>query len=231
MTDVAELGQETVSNFLAILPSHDMVLIVAGCPCKDLSRLKGGRKNVDGKRSKLFYQLPRISEIAVKVSNVPVRFLVGNVVCDEEAMTMTEITKELVIRPFSISAVAVSGPSRDRLYWADSVWSLKSGEEEAKNKLFTTIKPSSSSRTRSGWNSFRRAASSPTASVAACRASRASDGLKHHRVIQRAWKGLQRSLRKERWEEDDSAPRSTTTSTRTTTWCGTSSPSLHPEAR
>ena len=139
MTDVPELDQETVSNFLATLPAHDMVLIVAGFPCKDLSRLKTGCKNLDGKHSKLFYQLPRIREIAVKVSIVPVRFLVENVVCDEEAMM--EITKELGTRPCRISASTVSATNRDRLYWADSAWSLKSGEEESKNNHFTTIKP------------------------------------------------------------------------------------------
>ena len=127
-----------MSNFLATLPAHDMVLIVAGFPCKDLSRLKTGCKNLDGKHSKLFYQLPRIREIAVKVSIASVRFLVENVVCDEEAMV--EITKELGTRPFRFSASTVSATNRDRLYWTDSVWSLKSGEEESKHKHFTTIK-------------------------------------------------------------------------------------------
>ena len=39
----------------------------SGGPRKGLPRLKSGRKNRDNKHNKLFYQLPRISEVAVKV--------------------------------------------------------------------------------------------------------------------------------------------------------------------
>jgi site-specific DNA-cytosine methylase len=137
--DIDHVDEILVHEFLEDLPPFDIVLIVGGFPCKDLSRLKTGRKNLEGAHSRLFFHLPEIRERVIKSTNAPVRFLVENVMCDTDALS--EISRELAVKPYRITSTPVSAASRDRLYWVDSTWSAQKGEEVVTtNPLFAVVK-------------------------------------------------------------------------------------------
>ena len=61
--DVRLLNEDWASKFIAEAVKHkaDAALIVGGFPCKDLSRQQNQehRKNLQGKYSGLFYEIPR----------------------------------------------------------------------------------------------------------------------------------------------------------------------------
>ena len=71
-TDVMSLTEAWAQAFVeeAIRLEAQAIVATAGFPCKDLSRQRGkGRKNLEGQFSKLFYEIPRIKELLVKVAN------------------------------------------------------------------------------------------------------------------------------------------------------------------
>ena len=59
--DIADISQDTVYN-IAKNHEFDLVLLIAGFPCKDLSRLKTHRRNLSGNESGKFKFVLRILE-------------------------------------------------------------------------------------------------------------------------------------------------------------------------
>eukprot|EP00435_Cladocopium_sp_Y103_P073675 s72_g44.t1 len=57
----------------------DCFLISAGSPCQDLTILLAGRKGLEGSRSRLFFEIPRIYQICQQVLGSKVVFMVENV--------------------------------------------------------------------------------------------------------------------------------------------------------
>lgn len=50
----------------------DLVLVAAGSPCQDLSQLNACRQGLAGKKSSLFYEVPRVIRLLKQLFRVPV---------------------------------------------------------------------------------------------------------------------------------------------------------------
>ena len=61
--DVTLVDEAMARELLERAPEARMVLIVAGFPCKDTSRLKHNRRNLSGRQSGLFVHIPRVRDI------------------------------------------------------------------------------------------------------------------------------------------------------------------------
>ena len=94
------------------------VHIVAGFPCKDTSRLKTQRMNLEGRHSGLFSHVVAVRSWLTAKARVPVHILVENVVMDREPKI--QISLELRCRTLLVNSNRVSAASRPRLYWVDA---------------------------------------------------------------------------------------------------------------
>ena len=136
---VIELGKvecidEKVINSLVVSLGFeiDLFLISAGSPCQDLTVLLAGRTGLQGQRSKLFFEIPRIRDLCVA------RFP-GKVACMvENVFSMTpearaQFSQVLKVEPIMIEAAQLSWVKRPRLYWCS--WEVKpQGAEQLSSK-------------------------------------------------------------------------------------------------
>lgn len=105
----------------------DVVLIPAGSPCQDLSALNSSREGLDGKRSILFYEIPRVFHMAKELFPCPVHLLVENVFSMSEASRL-EFNRALGIIPTLIEAHNLTWVRRPRLYWCS--WPIEPSSKE-----------------------------------------------------------------------------------------------------
>ena len=92
------------------LPQID--LLIGGSPCKDLTRAKNDKQNLDGNSSKLFWEYARIIKEAK-----PKYFLLENVEMNKASEII--ITKELGVNPVKINSSIISAQNRPRVYWTN----------------------------------------------------------------------------------------------------------------
>lgn len=94
----------------------DVILIAAGSPCQDLSRLLANRQGLQGSRSRLFFEIPRIYQMCLARFPGKVHLLVENV----ESMTnesKAQFSQTLGCKPLFIQAHQLTAVRRPRLYW------------------------------------------------------------------------------------------------------------------
>ena len=135
--DVADITEELIIDMLLDGPKYDVVLLVAGFPCKDTSRLKHSRQNLQGSQSSLFFHIPRIRDCFRKHAEAPVYIVVENTWCDKAVIQ--EINAHLDVLPLRVNASRVSAASRDRLWWTDAVFLPTQEEKMVINPLFVNI--------------------------------------------------------------------------------------------
>lgn len=105
----------------------DLVLIPAGSPCQDLSSLLSGGQGLQGKRSKLFYEIPRIVDLCKERFSCVVHFFVENVFSMTEA-SRKEFSAVLGVEPVLVEASYFTWCRRPRLFWAS--WAIVAFEGE-----------------------------------------------------------------------------------------------------
>eukprot|EP00973_Karenia_brevis_P027037 3731179-Karenia_brevis.AAC.1 len=66
MGDVLSFREEELHTVFKRLPSVRFLLIVAGSPCQDLSGLNATRQGLAGSRSRLFFEVIRVWQMAKK---------------------------------------------------------------------------------------------------------------------------------------------------------------------
>jgi site-specific DNA-cytosine methylase len=115
--DTIQIGDVTLidENKLKKLPKIDLLL--AGSPCQDLSLAKSGRQNLNGERSKLFFDFVRILNWIKEHNNPEVKFILENVKMNEESQGI--ISQEVGVEPIKIDSELVSAQRRFRLYWTN----------------------------------------------------------------------------------------------------------------
>ena len=117
-------NQITAKNYPKIKQHGDVIgadftkykgfdIVMGGFPCQDLSIAKREREGLEGKRSRLFWELVRaIHEVQPKY------FLVeNNYGMPKDAMQT--ITDTLGVQPVMINSALVSAQNRKRLYWTN----------------------------------------------------------------------------------------------------------------
>ena len=105
-----------------------LVLIPAGSPCQDLSALLSGRQGLQGKRSKLFYEIPRIVELCRERFSCVVHFFVENVFSMSET-SRKQFSAALGVEPVLVDASHFTWCRRPRLFWASWEVEAFTGEE------------------------------------------------------------------------------------------------------
>ena len=105
----------------------DLVLVGGGSPCQDLSALLANRQGLQGARSKLFFEMPRIFKGLRKAFNCPAHSFVENV------FSMTKDNRDqfsatLEVEPILVDCTAFSQCRRPRLFWVDWKVEARAGE-------------------------------------------------------------------------------------------------------
>lgn len=110
-----QLVKEWSRKYLTVLEVH----IWSGFPCTDLSKVKFGRENLQGKNSKLFYEIPRITKLVKEEfgSEVLVKEVVENVASMDESAAR-EISEWLGVTPYLLDPVSAVPMRRPRFCWS-----------------------------------------------------------------------------------------------------------------
>lgn len=109
--DVTLIDEERLKQ----LPKIDLLL--AGSPCQDLSLAKSDRKNLEGDRSRLFFDFVRILKWIKEYNNPDVKFILENVKMNQESQDL--ISQKVGVEPIKIDSVLVAAQRRLRLYWTN----------------------------------------------------------------------------------------------------------------
>ena len=98
--DVKKVTRELLVDWGNRFPRVLLVLVVAGFPCVHLSRVRSGRKNLEGEGSNLFWELVRILRLAEECFHPEVRveFVVENV-SSMDISARDEISRTLQVEP------------------------------------------------------------------------------------------------------------------------------------
>lgn len=124
-----QIGDITNINECTLQKMPKIDLILAGTPCRDLSKstTNGGSPNfknihsvgkgVNGKHSSLFFNFVDILKWIKENNNQNVKFLFENVTMREEDETV--ITGLLGVNPILINSNRFSAQNRERLYWCN----------------------------------------------------------------------------------------------------------------
>ena len=126
--DICGISHSTIETLAASVGDGvDLVLCGGGSPCQDLSSLLADRAGLQGQRSKLFFEMPRIFRSLREVFRCPVHRFVENVF----SMTVdnrAQFTETLGFEPVLLDSVHFSPCRRPRLFWID--WNIQPRGEE-----------------------------------------------------------------------------------------------------
>lgn len=104
-----QLGDVTKLD-LTSLPKID--LLIGGSPCQDFSKLKLERKNLEGEKSRLFYEYLKILKFFK-----PKYFILENVEMDKESEQ--QLNEYLGVKGEHLNSNLVSYQNRPRIYWTN----------------------------------------------------------------------------------------------------------------
>ena len=126
--DVTKIGQGDL-DALARSCGHavDLVLAGGGSPCQDLSVLLANRKGLQGSRSKLFFEMPRIFSGLRQAFSCPVYTFVENVFSMPKE-SRNEFSDTLGVEPILVDCTSVTQCRRPRLFWVDWDIAPRDGE-------------------------------------------------------------------------------------------------------
>ena len=120
--DISKITREAIERLAATYNAViDAVIVAAGSPCQDLSALLHGGKGLQGSRSKLFFEIPKVIALFKECFTVPVDYFVENVF-SMTADNRQEFSRVLGIVPCLVDACHFSFCRRPRLYWCS--WPL-----------------------------------------------------------------------------------------------------------
>ena len=81
----------------------DLILVGAGSPCQDLSGLNAAGRGLEGERSRLFFEVPRIIGLVKSHFEVPVEYFVENV-ASMTADNVEQFSDVLGVKPIFLDA-------------------------------------------------------------------------------------------------------------------------------
>ncbi|CAK0793322.1 unnamed protein product, partial [Prorocentrum cordatum] len=115
--DVTRVGSEAVRDlFEAFGGLVDLVVVAAGSPCQDLSRLNVGGRGLSGRKSSLFHEVPRILALLAAVFKDRLVWFVENVASMSDA-NVELISEALQVRPTLVCSSVFVPCRRPRLFW------------------------------------------------------------------------------------------------------------------
>ena len=149
MDDVTDIDiDKTVSYIDQRLGQQEfIVLITAGPPCPDFSRLKKSPKGVDGESGWLFQHMIDVEyKLRLKFKGRPVETVIENVLPHHSLRDqLLEMTKPLCVPPIVLDAADGGLVHRKRLWWTSIDW------PDVRAKLSRGTPWSTSWKTDDGW--------------------------------------------------------------------------------
>ena len=126
--DVTKITDEALETlWRSVCFQVDLVLAGGGSPCQDLSVLLADRKGLEGSRSKLFFDMPRIFKALKSICSCPVFTFVENVFSMSKD-NRDQFTVELGHEPVLLDCTSFTKCRRPRLFWVD--WPIKPRNQE-----------------------------------------------------------------------------------------------------
>ena len=121
--DVREINRDMVRSWCLGHTQVKEVHLWAGFPCKDLCSARYGRRNLEGKQSCLFYEVPRIKKLLVEefLSKCKVKFVLENV-ASMDRQAAKEISYETGTIPYHLDVADSMPIHRPRLCWTSEEW-------------------------------------------------------------------------------------------------------------
>ncbi|CAK0793653.1 unnamed protein product, partial [Prorocentrum cordatum] len=120
--NIQDVGVEQIDRLVQLFGGIvDFVYCGAGSPCQDLSRLMFGRRGLEGKKSALFSEIPRILNLLNEAFPGKVCSLVENV----SSMPLEDVERisyKLKVTPYRFCSSCLVPNRRPRLYWLS--WQL-----------------------------------------------------------------------------------------------------------
>ena len=115
ITKVSSSDMEKLAQ--SALEVAQCAIIGGGSPCVDLSGLNVAGKGLEGDRSGLFFQMPRLFKAVQKVfGKTRCSWFVENVASMKQE-EIVKFTKELGTKPYRMEAMQLGAVRRPRLYW------------------------------------------------------------------------------------------------------------------
>ena len=118
VSDIHLVNEDMVQQWACVFTSVGVILLGAGPPCQDVSKLNADRRGSQkGNRSSLYKEIPRIKTLLCRgFPWAQVHLLVESVASMDE-QDRTAMSKDLEMYPLRIDASGVSLAHRPRLYW------------------------------------------------------------------------------------------------------------------
>ena len=115
--DVTKVDANLMEHLVASVGYKvDLILVGAGSPCQDLSGLNAAGRGLEGERSRLFFEVPRIIGLVKSHFEVPVEYFVENV-ASMTADNVEQFSDVLGVKPIFLDAHHFCHCRRPRLYW------------------------------------------------------------------------------------------------------------------
>ena len=119
--DVKEMTKENLEDALMSLEPYEEIHLWVGFPCVDLSAVRAGRENLEGKSSGLFFEALRIYKVLKETFPlIRIKFVFENV-ASMDASARDEITQLLEVKPYKLDPANLVPMSRPRFCWTDLV--------------------------------------------------------------------------------------------------------------
>ncbi|CAK0799563.1 unnamed protein product, partial [Prorocentrum cordatum] len=115
--NIRDVGTQHIDKLVQLFGGIvDVVYCGAGSPCQDLSRLMFGRRGLEGQKSALFREIPRILGLLNAAFPGKVRSLIENV-ASMPLEDIERISSELQVTPYRFCSSCLVPNRRPRLYW------------------------------------------------------------------------------------------------------------------
>ncbi|CAK0868476.1 unnamed protein product [Prorocentrum cordatum] len=115
--NIQDVGTQHIDKLVQLFGGIvDVVYCGAGSPCQDLSRLMFGRRGLEGQKSALFREIPRILGLLNAAFPGKVRSLVENV-ASMPFEDIERISSELQVTPYRFCSSCLVPNRRPRLHW------------------------------------------------------------------------------------------------------------------
>ncbi|CAK0814337.1 unnamed protein product, partial [Prorocentrum cordatum] len=115
--NIKDVGTQHIDKLVQLFGGIvDVVYCGAGSPCQDLSRLMFGRRGLEGQKSALFREIPRILGLLNAAFPGKVRSLIENV-ASMPFEDIERISSELQVTPYRFCSSCLVPNRRPRLYW------------------------------------------------------------------------------------------------------------------
>ena len=126
--DARSITLAEIRQWRYLYPQVEEIHLWGGFPCVDLSKVKVGRRNLEGDSSGLFFEIPRIRKDIRKVYGYlfKVKFAIENVASMDEGAS-NEISSILGVKPLRLDPCNVVPLHRPRYCWLNTDLAVMDG--------------------------------------------------------------------------------------------------------